>query len=143
MAFTSLAVLHEQRRIDQLLAVLPVTNDKSEVILLYLPVPKTRVQLAKRTAPFGHDEATGRFTIDAMHQCKILEIRASMAQQLDHSVADAAAPVNGNTRRLVDDEQALVLIEHPLEHAGRQLFGRRWSTAANPRRRHTDLVAFL
>ena len=53
----------------------------------------------------------GGFLVEPMHQLQ--EGRgAGLTQDFDHTPADAAAPVYGQTRRLVDCQQPVVLEEH-------------------------------
>ena len=65
---------------------------------------------------------------------------ADEAQQFDDAVTHAAAAVHGDAGRLVDDEQALVFVQHVVEDVVRQLRRRRRAIRIDSRGRNSDLV---
>ena len=125
VTFTALAVGDEQGCIDQLLAILPITDNEREVTFLHPPLAKALVKFAQRAATLGHHQTARRFAVDAVHQRKFLEIRPCMAQQLDDAEANPAAPMDRDAGRLVDDQHALVFVEDSIEHGGGLLRRRR------------------
>ena len=80
MAFPALAIVYQQRRIDELVAVLPVADDQGEVILVHLALAEAFVQFAQRAAALGHDQATGGFPVDPVHEAEILEVGPRVSQ---------------------------------------------------------------
>ena len=142
MALALLAMLHMQWRVYQLLAELPVADDQGQVVLLHLTLPEAFVQLAQGAAAFRHYQATRSFPIDAMSQRQVPEVRPRMAQQLDDTMAYAAAAMHCDTGRLIQYQQALVLIEHPIEYIRRHLCRGRRAGRTDSSRGNSYLIAF-
>ena len=140
VAFAILAMLHIQWRIDQLLAELPVPDDKCQIVLLHLPFSESLVQLPQCAAALRHHQATRGLAIDTMYQRQILKVRSCMTQEFDDSVANTATTVDRDTSRLVQYQQTLVLENHTIEEIRRHLCGGWRAFYTDSRRRNSYLV---
>ena len=78
-----------------------------------------------------------------MHQRQVLQVRPRRPEQLDDAVTDAAATVDGDAARLVDNQQALVLVQHVIQDRGCAVGRRQSSFGAQAHRRDANLVPGL
>jgi hypothetical protein len=78
-----------------------------------------------------------------MHERQVGKFWSRMPQQLDNAVADAAASMNRDTGRLVDNQEFLILEYDPVENPVHSTLSRRVARRPNSRRRHPHLVALL
>jgi hypothetical protein len=76
-----------------------------------------------------------------MHEFEELRVRPGGTQPLDDAVCDAASAVHGDARRLVDDQQRVVLEEHGQRRTTRRHGRRTRPGRGRPDRWHPNPVA--
>ena len=87
------------------------------------------MQVAQRRAALGHEQAAARLPIQPVHEIQFLAVRPGGPQGLDHAVRHAAAAVHRDARRLVQDQQVLVLVD---DGGGEQVLQRLAGRAVTP-----------
>ena len=141
MTFAALPMLNEERRIDQLLAVLPVADGQCQVVLFNLAIAKHRVQRSKRTAPFGQHQATRGFAIQAVRQRQVPELGPCIPQYFNGPEAHTTAAVHCHARRLVDHKHIAVFEEQVFEQGTAGCRGWSFAVIIYSDRRDPHLVA--
>ncbi len=141
VALPALAMRDQQRLVDELFAQLPVAQHQRQVILFDDTLAEFLVQRPQRAALLGKHQAARRLAVEPVHQRQVPEVGTRRPEQFDDAMADTAAAVDGDARRLVDDQQALVLVKHVIQDGGRAAGGRRGALGAQAHRRDTNLVA--
>ncbi len=121
--------------------------DDREVVLAGGAFAQLRMQADQRLTALGeHQDARG-VPVDTVDELQEALLGAGRPQHLDHARVDAAAAMDGDAGRLVDDEQGVVLVQYRkgpgaagprrVGHAGGGGHG------VDPQGRNTDRVADL
>ena len=98
-----------ERQFDRAHRVAPLAADQHGVALVDRAVAQLRVQAGQREALLGDEQNARRFAVEPMHELEECRVRTRETQPLDDAERDAAAAVNGETRRLVERDQRVVL----------------------------------
>ncbi len=101
-----------QRLVQHLQPGWPTPPDQSQIGLAGFALAKLILQRLQGTFLFGDQQKTAGFAIQPMNQFKETGVRARSAQLLNHPEADTAAPMHGHTRRLVQRQKRIVLMDN-------------------------------
>ena len=113
-ANTAIAIRRRQalkRRADGARSQGPAAGDDCEVGLSSRALAKLLLQAHKCRATGGDHEHTARFTVKPMDEFKEPCLGALAPQRLDRTQADAASSVDCESRRLVDHQERIVLVQ--------------------------------
>ncbi|SQC03335.1 Uncharacterised protein [Clostridium sporogenes] len=137
----------EQRRLHRAAPApvgLPFAVRAREVALVHPVLADLLVQADERRALLREHQDPGRLAVEPVHQFEEFRARTRLAHLLDHAERDAAAAVDRDPGRLVDDEHRVVLVQH-VEIRGRHdgRVGAREVGRRHAHRRHADEVAEL
>src|SRR6185295_13833415 len=83
----------------------------------------------------------GRIPVQPVYELEKLRLRAGGTQLFDQTVGDAAAAVDGQTRRLVDSDQCVVLVQDRRIDRARQRPAANSIRRGGSYRRNAELVA--
>src|SRR4051812_40068117 len=89
--------------------VSPRSPHEDQIALVHLAVPQLCMQRSQRRASLRDEQNSGRLPVQAMDELEKRRTWPRRAQLLDQPHGNATASVNGQSRRLVDREQRVVL----------------------------------
>ena len=127
-AFASHPMIDLEGGLDPFLAQLPTTPNEREIALLEAALADQLVERSQGAAALRHDQAAARISIEAVNKLELL-LGSQRTQRLYDAETDSAAAVNGNTGRLVEDDDPLILAQEGRLDAPEQI------RAHAPRRR--------
>ena len=138
------ALVGVERQFDAFAAEVPVTDQQREVALLGPAFAELPMEVAQRGPVLRNDQATAGLAVQTVYKVELTIVGTRGAQCLDQAVTHAAATVNGDTGRLVEDDQIVVLVENRADDQRLQV-GRCRTHAVRrspPHRRQPNPIAF-
>ena len=103
-----------ERRVDLIISFRPGALHERQIPFVDLPFAQQLVQHSQGAAAFREQQAARRSPIEAMSQLEVFARGAQQAQGFDDAQTNAAAAMDGEPGRLVDDEEPRVLINDAL-----------------------------
>src|SRR5690606_13762943 len=101
--------IFSERQPDTLSCITPPPLDQCQVVLFHLSSTKLLMQLYKCRPVLGKKQYAGSFPVQSMHEFQKPPVRMLGAQLLYHSETYAASSMHGNSGRLVDGNQCIIL----------------------------------